>query len=106
MARVRNRDIDARGMGVQLFDSPSKIGHANTFGPLARTLHAAGHDFPRDEAPYDNRGAHDGDCRRRVQSGHHRERQVSLILTRFGGQADYAAIAARCDFNSNSIGLT
>ena len=31
---------------------------------------------------------------------------VALILTRFGGQSDYAAVAAKCIFNSNSIGLT
>ncbi len=30
----------------------------------------------------------------------------ALILTRFGGQSDYAAVAAKCIFNSNSIGLT
>ncbi len=31
---------------------------------------------------------------------------LQLILTRFGGQSDYAAVAAKCIFNSNSIGLT
>jgi hypothetical protein len=30
----------------------------------------------------------------------------ALILPRFGGQSHYAAIAAVCDLNSNSIGLT
>ena len=29
-----------------------------------------------------------------------------LILPRFGGQSDYAAIMDICIFNSNSIGLT
>jgi hypothetical protein len=29
-----------------------------------------------------------------------------LILPRFGGLVDYAANAAICDLNSNSIGLT
>jgi phosphomannomutase len=29
-----------------------------------------------------------------------------MILPRFGGQSHYAAIAAVCDLNSNSIGLT
>lgn len=31
---------------------------------------------------------------------------ADLILTRFGGQSDYAAVAAKCIFNSNSLGLT
>jgi hypothetical protein len=30
----------------------------------------------------------------------------SLIFPRFGGRSDYAANAAICDLNSNSIGLT
>jgi hypothetical protein len=29
-----------------------------------------------------------------------------LIFPRFGGQVDYAASAAVCAFNSNSMGLT
>jgi len=29
-----------------------------------------------------------------------------VILPRFGGQSDYAAITDTCIFNSNSIGLT
>jgi hypothetical protein len=29
-----------------------------------------------------------------------------MILTRSGGQSDYAAIVVTCAFNSNSIGLT
>jgi len=31
---------------------------------------------------------------------------TQLILPRFGGQFDYAAITDICIFNSNSIGLT
>ena len=34
-------------------------------------------------------------------SGH-----ANMILPRFGGQSDYAAIMDICIFNSNSIGLT
>jgi hypothetical protein len=33
-------------------------------------------------------------------------RGVQVILPRFGGLVDYAAKAASCDLNSNSIGLT
>ena len=32
--------------------------------------------------------------------------RIVLILPRFGGQSDYAAIVDICIFNSNSIGLT
>ena len=31
---------------------------------------------------------------------------INVILPRFRGQSHYAAIAAVCDLNSNSIGLT
>jgi len=33
-------------------------------------------------------------------------KKKTVILPRFGGLVDYAAKAASCDLNSNSIGLT
>jgi hypothetical protein len=43
---------------------------------------------------------------RRCACDERSEELVKLISPRFGGRSDYAAIAATCAFNSNSIGLT
>ena len=43
---------------------------------------------------------------RLVQSTASTGRDEGVILPRSRGQSDYAAIAATCSFNSNSIGLT
>jgi len=45
-------------------------------------------------------------CERGLRDGYPFPIVRMVKLTRCGGQVDYAAIAATCAFNSNSIGLT
>jgi hypothetical protein len=45
-------------------------------------------------------------AQRVVESRESERPVVGVIFPRFGGRSDYAANAAICDLNSNSIGLT
>jgi hypothetical protein len=49
-------------------------------------------------------GVHAAQVRSALGAG--RGRREMMIFPRFGGRSDYAANAAICDLNSNSIGLT
>jgi hypothetical protein len=83
-------------------------------GGLAATQSGRAHQFTSEEARLaGQKGGRAPHAKRRARTeaplegrrradGHH----PKMILTRSGGQFDYAAIVATCAFNSNSIGLT